>query len=177
MTEVGAPAPKEPVDGADDRLNGPTYQVTCGEFPDPVSGAGHGTPGWPSRQEVHPRLAARRHPPEVEPQEVEALAAFEVDHPSLGWLDAQPEPGEFLLQHDERPFRLGLVPADDHEIIRVADEPPQPAVTPFPLPVEPVEVDVGEQGRDDPALRCAGVGGQQLFPDEHPRRSAAPGWP
>lgn len=131
MAEVGAPAPKEPVDGADDCLDGPADQLACGELSYPVSGAGHGTPGWPSRQEPHAGVPVGGHPAVVEPQEVEALTALEVHDPGLGWLDAQPEPGEFTLQHDERPFRLGLVTADDHKIIGVADEPSQPAMASF----------------------------------------------
>jgi hypothetical protein len=94
--------------------------------------------------------------------------------PVLAWLDAQPKPGQFLLQHDQRPRRLGFVPADDHQIVREADEPPQPAVASFPLPVKPVQVDVREQGRDDPTLGCAGVGAQQLLPDQDPGSEQRP---
>ncbi len=84
-------------------------------------------------------------------EEVEALPAFpEVDHCGLVRVQLQAK----LTQDGSRPL-LGLLGlflglAQHHEVVRIADQ--LPGATLSPGPVEGVQVDVGQQRGDDPAL-------------------------
>lgn len=87
----------------------------------------------------------------VATEEVEALFALpEVDHSGLVRVQAQTK----LTQDGGRPplGRLGLCLglAQHHEVVRVADN--FSGATLRPGPVEGVQVDVGQQRGDDPAL-------------------------
>jgi hypothetical protein len=62
-------------------------------------------------------------------------------------LQLQPQTGQTLTQHAQRPFGLPSAVADRHQIIGIADQHP---VALAPCPVEPVQVDVGEQRGDHP---------------------------
>ena len=90
----------------------------------------------------------------VEGEEVEALASFpQVHDPRLRLLRLKPKLREECPERGKRAPGLRLRPAHHHEIVGVADKDTVPAR--LPVAVEPVQVDVAEQGRDDPALRRA----------------------
>ena len=98
---------------------------------------------------------AAAHPAVVEAEEVQPLAPFaQVHDPRLGLLGLEPELGQDRPQRREGALGLRLRPAHHHQIVRVADQHPVPAR--LPLPVEPVQVDVAQHGRDHPALRGTG---------------------
>ena len=62
-------------------------------------------------------------------------------------------------------------PAHHDQIVGVADEHAAPAC--LPVPVEPVQVDVAEQGRDHPALRRAADAAPDRPVLHHPARNSA----
>ena len=93
----------------------------------------------------------------MESQEVEALPVGEVHDAGLVGMQTQPELFHFVFEDLKGSLSLGAPAAHDHEIICVAHELPEPAMMCLPVPVEPVQVHVREQRRNDPALRSAGV--------------------
>ena len=85
------------------------------------------------------------HPLVVKAQEVHALTTFpKVHDPRLGGLELKTKLGQDRRQRSECAF--GLLPRSAHgqQIIRVADQ--HARATVCPLPVEPVQVDVGQAG-------------------------------
>ena len=95
------------------------------------------------------RVAA--HPAVVEAEKVQPLPAFfKVHDPRLGLLELKPQLGEDRRERRKRLLGFLSAVAERQQIIRVAH---QHTATAFcPLPVEPVQVDVGETGREDPAI-------------------------
>jgi hypothetical protein len=81
----------------------------------------------------------------VKADKVHALTTFgQVHDPRLGWLELKAKLGEDRRQRAECAFGFlpGLAPGQ--QIVRVADQHAGAAVR--PLPVEPVQVDVGQAG-------------------------------
>ena len=111
-------------------------------------------------------------------QEVQPGATLDQMHDAgLGRLRFQPEVGQQHRQPRQR--GLGLLPcfAHDDRVVGVPDQHPMPAL--IPCPIDPVQVDVRQQRRSDPALWSAG----DRPPDQtvlhhpgaehHPHQSAA----
>ena len=103
----------------------------------------------------------------VAPEEVEALSSLpEVDHTGLVRVEAETE----VTEDGGRPplGLLGLLPGhtEHHVVVGVADE--CASALALPGPVEGVQVDVGEEGRDDPSLGSPGdrLGDHPV--DQHP---------
>ena len=69
-------------------------------------------------------------------------------------MEVQPQTGEDLPRQIEGRLGLGPGPAQDHGIVGIAHQ--RAAACRGPGFVEPVEVDVGQEGADHPALRRAG---------------------
>jgi hypothetical protein len=67
-----------------------------------------------------------------------------VHDPRLGLLELKPQLGEDRCERRQRPFGLLPTVAERQQIIRVAHQHTAAAIR--PLPVEPVQVDVGEAG-------------------------------
>ena len=85
------------------------------------------------------------HPAVVKAEEVQPLTTFrQVHDPRLGRLELKAKLGQDRRQRGERPFGFLSGSAHGQQIIRVADQHACAAVC--PLPVEPVQVDVGEAG-------------------------------
>ena len=85
------------------------------------------------------------HPAVVKAEKVQALPTlFQVHDPRLGLLELKAKLGEDHSQRRECAF--GFLPGFAHgqQIIRVADQHAPAAIC--PLPVEPVQVDVGQAG-------------------------------
>jgi hypothetical protein len=110
------------------------------------------------------------------PQEVEAALAVLVQEEKarLGVGQRKPELSELRPQFPQR--RLGLRPgsAPEDEVIGIADQHAQLAVPLLPRPVERVQIDVGDQGRDRRALRRAELGALQSLPLQQPGFQPAP---
>src|SRR4029077_6108065 len=88
---------------------------------------------------------------EMEPEEVEAVAP-QVNHTGLPGMQGQ-------LQSPQKPrdqiahlLRRRTAAADHHEIVAVAIELAEARMTITPPPIQRMEVDVGQQGADPPAL-------------------------
>ncbi len=93
---------------------------------------------------------------QMTPEEIEALAtAREIDQPRLLRLQLEPETREHgahpLPGFLDRRFRG----THHHKIVSVADQRAQVRTPVLPQPVEDMQVDVGQQRRDHPALRGA----------------------
>lgn len=84
-------------------------------------------------------------------KKVETLPAFPKVHDlRLVRMQLQPQPGQDLPRRVQSHLRLVSRPAQDHEVVGI---PHQHSDSPaLEFPVEGVQVDVGEQGRDHPAL-------------------------
>jgi hypothetical protein len=81
----------------------------------------------------------------VEAKEIKALAPFpEVHDPRLGLLELKAKLGQDRRERRKRPFGLLPAVAEHQQIVRVTRQHPAAAIC--PLPVEPVQVDVGEAG-------------------------------
>src|SRR5512142_3183605 len=88
------------------------------------------------------------HPTVMKAEEIHALTTFlEVHDPCLGRLELKAKLGQDRRQRSEGAFGLLSAVAERQQIVRVADQHAGTAVR--PLPVEPVQVDVGQAGRDD----------------------------
>jgi hypothetical protein len=89
-------------------------------------------------------------------KEVQPFASFrEVNDPGLHRLGRKAQPGEDRRQRIQRADNLPAVLAHHDEIVGVAHQDPVARV--LPSPVEPVQVDVGQQRRDHAALRSPDV--------------------
>ncbi len=136
---------------------------------DAVAGALRRLARRPTREEGEvPRAGgATAHAAVLEAEEVKALASFaQVHDPRLGLLGSQPKRSQDDPQRVERVTSIVLAVAHHDEIVGVADQRAAPASPPGP--VEPVQVDVGEQRRDDPALRRPGVAAHDRALPHHP---------
>ncbi len=94
------------------------------------------------------------------PQEVEPAGLRRVDDPRLVRMQRQPRCAHPLPHRHQGGLRPGFTAAQDHEVVRVAHQ--------FPsrrrhLVVERVEIHVGQQRTDHPALRRAPFGGLPPF--------------
>lgn len=88
----------------------------------------------------------------LDAEEVEPLASVaQLDDPGPGLLGRQTELGQDEPEHGERPLRLGPIPPHHHQIVGAAHE--HTAAARLTGWVGPVQLEVREQGRDDPALR------------------------
>jgi hypothetical protein len=67
-----------------------------------------------------------------------------VHDPRLGLLELKPQFGEERRERHKRPFGFLSAVAERQRIVRVTDQHAGAAVC--PLPVEPVQVDVGKAG-------------------------------
>jgi hypothetical protein len=86
----------------------------------------------------------------VEAEKVQPLPAFAQLHdPGLGVLEREPELGEDRPQRIKRVLGFPASSAQHDNVVRVADQ--DPISTLGPPPVEPVQIDVAQQGRDHPA--------------------------
>ena len=100
---------------------------------------------------------AGAHPAVVEAEEVQPLTSLvEVHDPRLGLLGFKAQLRQERPKRHECRFGLAFGLAHNDEIVGVTAQHAVPA--PLPLPVEPVQVDVAEHGRDHPALRRARSG-------------------
>lgn len=91
------------------------------------------------------------HPAMLEAEEVNAFPALaQVHDPCLGLFRREAEVGQDRPQHTQCALGLPFGPAHHHEIVGVADE--HTLTVRRPCPVKPVEVDVGQQRRDNAAL-------------------------
>src|SRR5450432_4880981 len=78
-------------------------------------------------------------------QEYEALlAAPQVHHPRLHWMQRQPEPIHHQPQPPKRFLRCRFRAAHRHQIIGVSDQNPKLATPPRPDSIQLVQVDVGQ---------------------------------
>ncbi|MDQ4145416.1 MAG: hypothetical protein M3198_17075 [Actinomycetota bacterium] len=83
---------------------------------------------------------ATRDAAEVIAEEVKALALhFKVDDPGLALGELEPELGQEPPQRFERPLRLALLPAEDHQVVGVAGELAELRVPLLPRPIERVQ--------------------------------------
>ena len=107
------------------------------------------------------------HQPMVEAEEVEPLAPFDQVHDAgLGRLGLQPKLGQQVTQPPKGGF--GLLPggAQHQRVVGVADQ--HAMLTRLPCPVQPVQVDVGEQRGDHPTLWRASHAAPQRPALHHP---------
>src|SRR6266545_2631546 len=99
--------------------------------------------------------AAGAYPAVMETEEVETLASLPQMHdPRLRLLQREAEFGQDASQRHEGAFGLPFAPAQHHQIVGVTHQYAAPAR--LPDPVEPVQVDVAEQRRDNTTLRRTG---------------------
>src|SRR6266481_5724288 len=86
----------------------------------------------------------------MEAEEIKAPAShLQVHYPGLGRLRLQAETGQQASQALQRPFGLAAGPAHDGRIVGITHQDP---VLLVPCPVEPVQVDVAEDGTYHPTL-------------------------
>ena len=89
------------------------------------------------------------------PQEIKAFPAFsEIDHPGLVRVQVQTQPAQQGRSPGMSLLGLFHGPADHHEVVRVADQ--LPGALLGPRPIERMQVNVGQQRGNDPALGCPG---------------------
>ena len=85
------------------------------------------------------------HPAVVEAEKVQPLPTFcQMHDPRLGLLELKPQLGEDRRERLKRPFGFLPTVAERQQIIRVAHQHTATAVC--PLPVKPVQVNVGQAG-------------------------------
>ena len=91
----------------------------------------------------------------VEAEEIKTPASFlQVNDPGLRRLRLQTHFAQQNREGPEGPFGLLAGGAHHHQIIGEADQDSHPAG--LPSPVQPVQVDIAEQGRDNPTLGSPG---------------------
>jgi hypothetical protein len=91
----------------------------------------------------------------VEAEEVEPLAVhLQVDDPGLGLLRLQAEFGQQALQPLQGGFGLLAAGAHHHRVVGTAHQ--HPVIPCRPRPVQPVQIDIGQQRGDNPAVGSAG---------------------
>src|SRR5215207_7229232 len=84
----------------------------------------------------------------MEAEEIKALASFaQVHDPGLGLLELEAHLGQDGRERRKGVLGLALAVTQHDQVIREADQHPFPARR--PLPVEPVQIDVGKDGRND----------------------------
>src|SRR6266545_2499424 len=112
--------------------------------------------------------AAGAYPAVMETEEVETLASLPQMHdPRLRLLQREAEFGQDASQRHEGAFGLPFAPAQHHQIVGVTHQYAAPAR--LPDPVEPVQVDVAEQRRDNTTLRRTGHAAPDRALLHHPR--------
>jgi hypothetical protein len=86
----------------------------------------------------------------VEPEEIKAGSTLDQMHySSLRLFRAQPQVGQQAAQPFQRGLRLCLRATHHHGVVAVPDE--HPVLLGPPFPVQPVQVDVGQQRGGDAA--------------------------
>ncbi len=148
VLEVSIPAAQTPVHAGHDGAQAPSVQ-TRGLRPHPVF-------------QLHQALLPRPFlaPLEVIPKEVKPAGDGHVDDPRLFRMQRQARFAYPVPHRRQGGLRLGLTATEDHEVVRLAHQ--------FParrrhLVIQRMEIHVGQQRTDHPALRRAPLGGLPAF--------------
>jgi len=91
----------------------------------------------------------------MESEKVEPLAGLKIHQTRLRLSEREVELLEDLLQRPQRAFCLAPLPGHDDEVIGIAGEYPNGLILRPPEPVQLVQVNIGQQGRQHSALRRA----------------------
>src|SRR6266487_4990791 len=174
--EVVAPAPQ---DGIEEIYHLPDVLQTrpaaaVRQLPDLCANAFHRPRRRPPEQVLSP-LEVREHDAQIASQEDESLLAEpKLDNPRLVRVQRQAEPVHDETEAPQRLFRVCLAPAEHDRVIRVTHQLTKVPALAFPQQIENVQVDVGEQRRDDPALGATQVRALPPAVHQHPRLQPLP---
>jgi len=112
----------------------------------------------PTQHPPHlPLLPLKEDPPVMEPEKVKAFSDI-FHHLRLLRMKSQPQVRQCFPRPDEGALGVLARTALNQKVVRVADQPPEEGFLAFVPLVEGVEIDVGEQGREDPSLRRTRLG-------------------
>src|SRR5712691_101958 len=169
--EVVAPAPQDGIEEIDHLLDvlQPRPATAVSQLPDSRADAVHRPRGRPPEQVLAP-LEVREHDVQVASQEDESLLAEpKLDNPRFIRVQLQAEPVHDETEATQRLFRVCLAPAEHDRIVCITHQLTKVPTLAFPQQIENVQVDVGEQRRDDTALGATQFRALPPAVHQHPR--------
>ena len=153
IVKVAHPAFDRGVDFVHHTLKGHDRPFSFRKFGDPVFNFPLGFPRWLDMGVMPPCLSTFPHPGRKSKKV--KLPGVSVDNLRLGLIQGKLQPLQNLPQDGHCLLGFALSTEDDN-IVRIPDDAsaqPLPQITPRPYPVQNVQIEIGQQRRNNPALR------------------------